>query len=698
MADGEKKANSFAKKFLSKLFGLIGSVLLVAIVGIMIASYTTYGGEIRFDTELLFNQTFLIVFVVGILFLALFFLTNLTKDKSKESNGAKIRNKGGIKKFYDSKWVTPEELRTNSRYKFHYYSDLSKSSNIGIPIRAQVHNGRLLVNMYKSIHTLVIGATGAGKTTQFVNPTIQILSESHAKPCFVVTDPKGELYTLHSEKLRKRGYRIIVLDLKEPFKSTCWNPMTRAYELNQRANNLEKEILVHRGDDPRSFKHLRLASSAYYSEWYEFDGVAFADMTMVKHQIEGIRQQLKTEAIEELKDIATVLCPIESTSDPIWERGAKDFILAIMLAMLEDSEDERLGMTKEKFNFYNLSKIANLKDNDPFNPTKSLADYFAGRDPLSQATQLANQVITNADVTQKSYMGIVSDRMGIFSDLGVCYATHINEMELSNFTDQPTALFIKVPDEKVTRHAIASMFVSQLYKVLVDSANKNGGELKRTVYFLLDEFANMPAISNFETIITVARSRKIFFILILQSYAQLSIKYNEKVASTVKDNCNIHIYIASNDAQTQKEFSDRCGTVTIETESTTTSKGKKDEQSTTTTSLNIDSRPLIYPNELGSLKDELIVSIMKEQPLKVVFTPSYMATKFYDMTPAKEEFIIPKVLDEKGLYYDIRKRNQIILNPSQSPKASTPIGNINSQTTNNNGGFNFDSDFGDFEI
>jgi hypothetical protein len=66
MADGEKKANSFAKKFLSKLFGLIGSVLLVAIVGIMIASYTTYGGEIRFDTELLFNQTFLIVFVVDI--------------------------------------------------------------------------------------------------------------------------------------------------------------------------------------------------------------------------------------------------------------------------------------------------------------------------------------------------------------------------------------------------------------------------------------------------------------------------------------------------------------------------------------------------------------------------------------------------------------------------------------------------------
>ena len=49
------------------------------------------------------------------------------------------------------------------------------------------------------------------------------------------------------------------------------------------------------------------------------------------------------------------------------------------------------------------------------------------------------------------------------------------------------------------------MFISQLYKVFVDSANKNGGKLKRNVYFILDEFANMPAIQNFESIITVAR-------------------------------------------------------------------------------------------------------------------------------------------------------------------------------------------------
>ena len=127
---------------------------------------------------------------------------------------------------------------------------------------------------------------------------------------------------------------------------------------------------------------------------------------------------MKNEAFEDLRDIASTLCPIQSNQDPIWERGAKDLVLGTMMAMMEDSEDPRLGMTKDKFNFYNLSKILNLKDNDPHNQIKSITDYFQGRGALSLAAQLANQVVTNADKTAKSYMGIVTDRMSIFSDTG----------------------------------------------------------------------------------------------------------------------------------------------------------------------------------------------------------------------------------------------------------------------------------------
>lgn len=680
----EKKKKSKFKKVVTAFFwGLLG----VFAGSYILASYMAFGKiEIAKFMDVMQHDTFKTVFMIafGITFVALLII--LSEHKFGDSgNSAKVTTKGGMKKFYDTNWLSIDELRTNKDFKFHYYEDLHRSDNVGIPIRAEMVKGKLEVNMYKPIHTLVIGTTGSGKTTQFVDPTMQILSESKAQPCIVVTDPKGEIYDHHSQKLRKKGYRVLVFDLKEPFQSTRWNPLTRAYELNERACNLNREVKVHHNDDPRDFG-LKCTSDTYYSEWYEFNGFAFADVQTLRGQQAALKQKLQTDAFEDLKDIATVLCPIQSNNDPIWERGAKDLVLGTMLAMLEDSENPELGMTKEKFNFFNLSKILNLKDNDAYNPLKSLTEYFQGRDQLSKAVQLANQVMTNADKTQKSYMGIVTDRMGLFSDTGICYATSANEMDLKTFADQPTALFIKIPDEKQTRHPIATMFVSQLYKVLVDIANNRGGSLPRDVYFLLDEFANMPKIEGFDTIITVARSRRIYFILCLQSYVQLTTKYGQETASTVKDNCNIHVFIASNDNNTLEEFSKKCGNISVETETTSISKadGSKDKGgggSSKSINVQLDTRPLIYPNELASLKPnsgECIITILQRNPLRSIFTPSYMCP-VYDMEIAPPSDALPQQLDEHALYYDIRIRNQKVLKKTapNTGGGGTPLGGGN---------------------
>lgn len=664
MAD-DKKNVSFGKKFRTIFFAFLCGMVFVFLASFCVASYMI-SGTISFHdigttiASSQFKSWFLIVFGVVLVAFLIFFSNSKFKF---DSGGASVKTKGGMKKYYDTNWLTREELRKNPDFKFHFYEDLHRSDNIGVPIRAELVGNKLQVNMYKPIHTLVIGTTGAGKTTQFVDPTMQILAETHAKPCLVITDPKGEIYDHHSEKLRKNGYRVMVFDLKEPFQSTRWNPLTRAYEINERAMNLNREVKVHHNDDPRDFS-LKCVSQVYYGEWYEFDGYAFADIQTLQSHQASLKQILKTEAFEDLKDIASVLCPIQSNNDPIWERGAKDLVLGTMLAMLEDSENPDLGMTKDKFNFYNLSKILNLKDNDGANSLKSLQDYFKGRDTLSQAVQLANQVITNAEKTTKSYMGIVTDRMGLFSDMGICFATSSNEMDLKTFADQPTAIFIKIPDEKTTRHPIATMFVSQLYKILVDVANKRGGSLPRDTYFILDEFGNMPKIENFETIITVARSRRIYFTLILQSYAQLTIKYGQDISATVKDNCNIHIFIASNDQNTLEEFSKRCGNISVETETTSISKGEKSESgSSKSINVQLDTRPLIYPAELASLKPnsgECIVSILQRNPIRSIFTPSYKCS-VYSMEKAPASTRLPQQLDEQAMYYDIRIRNQKIL-------------------------------------
>ena len=664
MADENKeKTESKAKK----VFTTFLLVLIACEVGAYILVSYLNLGTVSFNIiEVLSAPNFGTFAFLGFLVALVIVLTHKFKFNN---SGASVKSKSGLKKYFDTNWLTLDEMRKNPDYKFHYYDDLHRSDNIGIPIRAQLMNGKLEVNMYKSIHTMVIGSTGAGKTTQFINPTVQILSESHAGPCFVITDPKGEIHDLHSEKLKKKGYKVMVFDLKEPFQSTRWNPLTRAYELYQRALNLNKEVKVHHNDDPRDFG-LKCTSQVYYGEWYEFDGFAFADVNALQSHMETLKQQLKDKSNEEIKDIASVICPIESSQDPIWDRGARDLVQGILLAMLEDSENPELGMTVDKFNFFNMAQIANMKDNDAYNQLKSLTDYFQGRDSLSQACQLANQVLTNADKTKMSYMGIVSNRMGLFTDMGVCYATSANEMDLKTFADQPSAIFIKIPDEKTTRHPIATMFISQLYKILVDVANNRGGALPRDVYFLLDEFANMPKIEGFDTIITVARSRRIYFTLILQSYAQLDTKYGKEMAYTIKDNCNIHVFIASNDDQTKEEFSKKCGNITVQIESTSVGKStegknnvEKSEGGSKNISVTEEQRPLIYPAELSALKPnsgECIITILQRSPIRSVFTPSYMCS-VYDIGHANESVGLPNRLNVEEIYYDIRKRNAKIL-------------------------------------
>jgi len=654
--DGE---NGLTGRLWRKIAFLIIAIVLDVGMSYIIACYIK-NKEILIDRDVFGTNAFMISAVLMTLLIILYWLTSMLKP-SKSSNGASVKTKGGVKKFYDTNWLSVKELESNDKYMYHLYSDLSHVRKAGIPIRAEATGSKLKVNMYDPIHTLIIGTTGSGKTTALINPYIQILSATAAKPCMVIADPKGELYNYHNRALRERGYKVHVFDLANPFSSTCWNPMTRAYDMNYKANNLYKQVKIHRSMDPRSTS-LKLVDENYYDEWYELNGFAFGNKTSVNAYLKSVKQSLKNEAFEDLRDIATTLCPIMSNNDPIWERGAKDLILGTMLAMLEDSESPETGMTREKFNFYTLSKILNIKDNDAYNPMKTLQEYFQGRNPLSLAVQLANQVITNNERTARSYMGIVTDRMGMFSDMGVCYATSKNEMELNSFCDEPSVLFIKIPDEKVTRHPIATLFISQLYKMLVDIAREKGGTLPRDTYFLLDEFGNMPKIENFESMITVARSRRIWFVLVLQSYAQLTIKYGDQIANTVKDNCNIHIFLASNDQSTLEEFSKRCGNITVETETVTVSKGKDDDSKNTTTAINQDTRPLIYPAELSQLKGDFIVCILKNPPLRTKFTPAWQIKNIYNIDyKSTPELEVPKMLDEQKMYYDIRKRNDYVL-------------------------------------
>ncbi|MDD3862650.1 MAG: type IV secretory system conjugative DNA transfer family protein [Clostridia bacterium] len=646
---------------------MVGVVIVVCtyVLGIVIAGYT----EGSFDdwTSLLTNN-YALFGGAGSFLLVLLYYTSNKKIKPKPSAGeGKTKEGKKMQQYYDARWITEKELLTDSRFMYNTYKTLPMVKKSGIVIRNLVKNGKFHINLYKPIHTLVIGTTGSGKTTLIIDPAIRILSATGEKPCLVITDPKGELYNKHSKQLRKQGYRVMVLDLRKPYASTRWNPMANAYTQYHTAKNLEKQVKVHNGGKPQFYK-LKTTADRYPHVWYEWDGIAYADKTQLLNDIGAKRQEMIDQAENELREIASNIVPIESKNEPIWEQGAQDFLYGTMIAMLEDSMDPRLGMTLEKFNFYNLRMIATTTDPDPDNPYGTLRDYFGGRDKFSKVNALTSSVINNAPNTMRSYMGVLLSKIAIFQDGGICYATGYSDMKFDDFVSQPTVLFIKVPDEKESRHCIATMCISQLYKKLIDIASNSPGlVLPRPVYFLLDEFANLPKIEKMDTIITVARGRKIYFELVVQSYMQLNNKYGKDVADTIRGNCNIQIYLGTDDQSTKEDFSKLCGDISLEMENVSVSKGdKKEGGSSSTKSTQVVTRPLIGAYELGQLPyGTAIVKIFQVHPIKTGFTPYYEVPEF-DKSEISEEYIKAQPFNEAEVFYDIRKRNMLIYKPRSS--------------------------------
>lgn len=539
------------------------------------------------------------------------------------------------------------------------FAKAGESKKDGIPVRAVLDKrGHLQVNLLSGAHSLVIGATGSGKTTTFINPMIQIIGATASGSSMIMTDPKGELFSLHSKFLKSRGYDVKVLDLRDTYSSYRWNPLESIWDMYQEYVELAKGIQVHR-DEITAYPQLDAVDAvAPGTVWYEYRGKAYGSRQRLADEINVARQRIYDEMYEDLNDLICVICPVENKDDPLWEKGARSIIMATLLAMLEDSENPELGMTKEKFNFFNLNKIiANSEDN-----FRELKAYFEGRSPLSAAVTLSRQVVSAAEQTLSSYMSIAFDKLSMFNDRGLCVLTSATDINPADFASRPTALFLKIPDEKDTRHGLAAVFILCMYKALIKVASaREDLSLPRNVYFILDEFGNMPRIEKFDKMITVGRSRKIWFNMVVQSYSQLNNVYGEQVADIIKSNCGLKMFIGSNDIGTCKEFSELCGNVTVSTRSVSSTTGKEGEMNVST---QIQTRPLIYPSELQKLNNRestgnAIIVTFGNFPLKTKYTPSYRCPLYrmgqMDLSEARSN-----VFYADRVFYDVTRRNQII--------------------------------------
>ena len=639
MSEKSEKQSSFITFIVTTIFFALLSYIGGVIIGYLL------NGSINFTGQTTLTYAFIIFLVVF-----LFYVISVT---SKEKDG-KLKGKSSMENQH---FATLKEL--NKNYKHCKYTDLKNLSITGIPFRFELKHGNINIHFTPPCHVLIVGASGTG---------MQILSELKNRPSLFITDPKGEIFAHHSLKLKNQGYNVLQLDLTQPYASKRWNPLDNIYTQWQKRLHMEEEILKHTNDPIKNYPNLQKAGDIKSSEWYEFAGKAFPTLRETLIEVDVEKQKIKDECMESLTDIASAIVP--SDPDPKnkqWTDGARDYFLACMIAMLEDSENEALGMTREKFCFFNAYKIAMNKDDD----YEVVKDYFSGRDPLSKSRELSTNITqTKATVTRDGYMSSLNTNLSLFSDNGICFLTSANDIFFTEFDERPTAFFIKIPDERATRYKLASVCISQAYKEFVQKARANEftnedrmAHLKRPLFYILDEFANMPKIEGLNRIITVARSRWIFLNMAIQSYSQLDDVYGKEVAEIVRGQCRATLFYGTPDLKTREEFSKELGNHTIEVDSRTKSEGSGKEKSSSSTSTSLQQVPLIHPSQLDKIPlGNNITNNFQQYPCKSIVTPYFKCLDIYKIGAIPAEFIPGRTFKESEVFYDIRRRNSIVLN------------------------------------
>ena len=347
-------------------------------------------------------------------------------------------------------------------------------------------------------HSLVIGATGSGKTQTVILPMVHSLAK--AKESMIITDPKGEIYEKTSNMLRSRGYQILLLNFRDPQNGNAWNPMSLPYQIYKSGNH--------------------------------------------------------DKAIELLDDLALNILYDDSNknADPFWEKTSADYFSGVALGLFEDAKPEEINI--------NSISLATTVGEEKFGGSTYIKEYFGAKDPSSAAAINASSTIMAPSETKGSILSVFKQKVKLFASRdNLSEMLSHSDIDLESIGEKPTAVFIVIQDEKKTYHSLVTILLKQIYETLISVAQKHGGKLPIRTNFLLDEFANMPPLKDVTTMITAARSRQIRFTMIIQNFAQLDDVYGKEEAETIRGNCGNIIYLITTELKALEEISKMCGEV-----------------------------------------------------------------------------------------------------------------------------------------
>lgn len=418
-----------------------------------------------------------------------------------------------------------------------------------------------------NLNVLAIGGSGAGKSRFYVKPNLMQLNTS-----YVVTDPSGELLRSCGKLMEDAGYEIRVFNLIDMNHSNNYNPFN-----------------------------------------YVYDKKGNVDSSYVMKMVECLMKNTKQEG--------------STGGDQFWDDSTKELTLAICFYLLERHQLEENGeefhdpegaIDGYSMNFPMVMKVmalAEISEQDENHESRLdiMMDELSDKMPNSMAVKFYRDFKKAPAETAKSILISAAVRFAAFSLPKVIDLTHTDNISLNTMGDKKTALFVIIPSSDTTFNFLAAMMYTQLFDTLYDTANfKYCGRLPVHVRCMLDEFANIGTIPEFDKLLATMRSMEISANVIIQNLAQLKKMYKDSW-EVITGNCDSMLFLGGQEASTLESISKSLGKETIDVISYNQTKSRRNPSTSVNNS--IMGRELMTPDELGLMKaNECVLKIRQKHP------------------------------------------------------------------------------------
>lgn len=372
-----------------------------------------------------------------------------------------------------------------------------------------------------------------------------------ANASFIVTDPKGEMLRAVGNLFLEEGYVLRVFDLIDPSKSDCYNP----------------------------FCYIRKDADVF----------------------KLIDNFIKNTTPKGAK-----------ANDPFWEKSETALDAALMLYLLHEAPPEDQNMETILYMIENGG--AKEEDDDYQSPLDLLFEALEEEQPDHIAVRQYHIFKQAAGKTAKSILVSAAVRLASFTLPEIQRITASDDMELGKLGERKQAIFCIIPDSNdASLNFLVGMLYTQAFQELYYQADKvHQGALPVPVRLMFDEFANVALPDGYARLQATMRSRNIMSTIILQNISQLKALFKDDWEGII-GNADSFIYLGGNEQSTHKYISELLGKETIDTKTSSQSKGRNGSFSQ---NFQQAGRELMTPDEVRRLDNKnAIILIRGEKPV-----------------------------------------------------------------------------------